>query len=774
MFRKKYVVRILVVGNQMSTRVLYVDSDPARRERTAARIERAGSVRVTACGEAESALDRLAVRPVECVVTAARLPGWTGVELAAAVDRVAPAVPVVVVAPPDGPSGRKLEAAADAFCRRPADTVPVDALCDRIERVTDGALAAEERRSRTGSGASRTTPTDEPRDRTEPTDEPRDRTEPASGSRTAPSDESRTAPADDRRAEPRDRPDTATTRRSVSASSPSDGSAAPTDTAGDDRERPASPNGVSPAGGERATADGAGRGVTPLDGGHVERGDDLRDGGGRLDGPATLAANAPWPVALTRMEDGSPHVRAVNAAFEETFGYDAAELVNEPLDTFVVPDGEEASAAGVNRAADENPPLSVEVARETTEGVRPFQLTVVPTGTPDERWAVYADVSDRVDREHRVRSLHEVALSLLRADDAETIRAETVTAAADLLPADRAVLYVTREGRVEPVAAADDDLPSGPHGQGVVGRVAEEREGHLVTDRGSGTPTGGDRATVAVPVGERGVLRAGADETDRLDKFDLDVANVLAAHAATALDRTAREEALASRETQLERQNDRLERFAGLVSHDLRTPLEVARGNVELGMLDDDEDRLSAAIDALDRADELIDDMLTFARTGEHVTNESTVHVSDVAHDAWTAEFDAVGELSVETGRVVTADEDRLRQLFENLYRNAIEHGREPGEEVVRVRVSDTPDGFAVADDGPGLPDTAGDPFDPGVSTADDGTGFGLSLVQEIATAHGWAVSVDSGTDETYDGARFAVHVGATDDESVERGTGWV
>jgi signal transduction histidine kinase len=64
-------------------------------------------------------------------------------------------------------------------------------------------------------------------------------------------------------------------------------------------------------------------------------------------------------------------------------------------------------------------------------------------------------------------------------------------------------------------------------------------------------------------------------------------------------------------------------------------------------------------------------------------------------------------------------------------------------------------DGFYVADDGPGIPaDERETVFESGYSTAADGTGFGLSIVEEIASAHGWAVRV---TDSAEGGARFEV-----------------
>jgi signal transduction histidine kinase len=95
----------------------------------------------------------------------------------------------------------------------------------------------------------------------------------------------------------------------------------------------------------------------------------------------------------------------------------------------------------------------------------------------------------------------------------------------------------------------------------------------------------------------------------------------------------------------------------------------------------------------------------------------------------------------------IEADADRFRQLLENLLSNAIEHGR------TTVRVVALSDGFAIADDGPGVAETNRDRvFDRGYSTSEDGTGIGLAVVREIADAHGWDVCI---TDSTDGGARF-------------------
>lgn len=146
----------------------------------------------------------------------------------------------------------------------------------------------------------------------------------------------------------------------------------------------------------------------------------------------------------------------------------------------------------------------------------------------------------------------------------------------------------------------------------------------------------------------------------------------------------------------------------------------------------------------------LVDDTLTLAREGKDIDESESVPVEALVEDARTS-VDGV-ELIVESGLGTLAGaEERLCRVFENLFRNAREHGGEG----TTVRVGPLPDGFFVEDDGPGIP--AGERkrvFESGYSTAAEGTGFGLAIVEEAIEAHGWQVGAVEGTNG---GARFEI-----------------
>ena len=205
---------------------------------------------------------------------------------------------------------------------------------------------------------------------------------------------------------------------------------------------------------------------------------------------------------------------------------------------------------------------------------------------------------------------------------------------------------------------------------------------------------------------------------------------------------------------ELERQNERLEQFARFVSHDLRNPINVAQGHVEVLEEVTDHESVEKTAWAVDRMDELIDDMLAMARQGQTVDEFDALSLETVATKAWEMVETGDASLVVENDCAFEGARGRVCELFENLFRNAIEHG---GKEVT-VTVGTVTEGrrgglgFFVEDDGEGLEEVE-DIFEFGYTTNPDGTGFGLGIVEQVAGAHGWQIQATNGT---AGGARFS------------------
>jgi PAS domain S-box-containing protein len=235
------------------------------------------------------------------------------------------------------------------------------------------------------------------------------------------------------------------------------------------------------------------------------------------------------------------------------------------------------------------------------------------------------------------------------------------------------------------------------------------------------------------------------------------------------------------RERQLERKNEQLEEFASLVSHDLKTPLSVASGNLHLARETGDEQYFEEIETALDRMETLIDEVLELAKQGEIVDDAAPVSLGPMLSDIETATGTDI-ETNYPDDTTVVAEQSRLYSLLSNLVANAVEHGStdprsqaredavehgstnppsrtqedavEHGRNGVDVEVGLEDDTLYVADDGPGIPESERESvFEPGYSS-NDGGGFGLAIVEAIADAHGWDIEV---TESDAGGARFEI-----------------
>jgi PAS domain S-box/PAS domain S-box len=207
----------------------------------------------------------------------------------------------------------------------------------------------------------------------------------------------------------------------------------------------------------------------------------------------------------------------------------------------------------------------------------------------------------------------------------------------------------------------------------------------------------------------------------------------------------------AENKQRLEQQNEQLDEFVSVVSHDLRNPLSVAEGNLELLQEECDSDRIERIESALTRMDDLIEELLQLARTDEQVSGIEIVDLAELSQNCWQNIETTGATIQLNISGTVQADRGQLAQVFENLMRNAIEHT----EQTVTVTVGESEDGIYIAHNGDGIPDhKRNDVFEPGYTTTNDGTGFGLSIVSDIIEAHGWEIHL---TESAEGGARFEI-----------------
>ncbi|SMO58777.1 PAS domain-containing sensor histidine kinase [Halorubrum cibi] len=322
-----------------------------------------------------------------------------------------------------------------------------------------------------------------------------------------------------------------------------------------------------------------------------------------------------------------------------------------------------------------------------------------------------------------------------------------------VLDADRVRVFVN--DRLREVTGFDDDLLLAKHperlvetgywneGEGDRYREAVERvlAGDSREERIQLTTTLGDGSSVTT---ETRLTPLTPDELDRVESEEQSRDGTpddprIVGVVGVIRDVTERVE----RERELERLNERLERLSGFLSHDLRNPLSVAQGYVDLARETGDLERLDSAEDALDRIEALIDDALVLARDPSAIdVDETAVDLGDLARDC--RESGDFGDpptdaaLVVEDEGPVCGDPTLLRRALGNLLSNAFEHGGK--DPTVRVGVDDR--GVYVADDGPGISEEERDAVTEFGVSKDGGTGIGLAIVERVAAAHGWTLEI--------------------------------
>ena len=484
------------------------------------------------------------------------------------------------------------------------------------------------------------------------------------------------------------------------------------------------------------------------------------------------------PIGVAIFDAGVPDdpIVAVNDRFEAMTGYDEEDAIGRNWLFLAGAETDQAALEELQRAVAETEPATVEL-RQYRRDETPFwnRVTLSPIDGDDSTYVVgfYEDITER----HRRAGEREAAVDLLRG-------IYDVTTDPDLS-------FETKIDRLLTLGCEALGLPygflsnieSGADGDNTDGRqhIVQACGDHALLQPGESCPLSEAycRRTIETDglLAIQDAIAAGWEDDPAFDVFELgsyvggkvvvdgELYGTLCFAATDARDRPFSEgertlvrlmSKWASYELErrqahdrLQRQNERLEEFASIVSHDLRNPLNVAMARLDLLAEACDSEHVETIAQAHDRMAVLIEDLLTVAREGETATDPEPVVLSCAVEDCWETVATEGATLHIESDRTIRADPGQLQQLLENLARNAVEHA---GTDV-SVTVGDLDDGFYVADDGPGIPQAEREAvLESGHTTADDGTGYGLGIVEGIADAHGWDIAV---TASETGGARF-------------------
>jgi two-component system, OmpR family, sensor kinase len=209
--------------------------------------------------------------------------------------------------------------------------------------------------------------------------------------------------------------------------------------------------------------------------------------------------------------------------------------------------------------------------------------------------------------------------------------------------------------------------------------------------------------------------------------------------------------------------------FMASIGHELRTPITIARGHLELleTVGRDDPEALTETVaivqDEMGRMTRLVEDLMAIARSDM----EDFVRPRPLELVSWFEELElriaatpAGSVTRIEPPPPVTlhADPDRLAQAVLNLVTNAHLHTPEGTRVAVRARLEPDRVAILVADDGPGIPEEIRDEvFAPFVRAgeAPSSTGLGLSVVQAVVAAHDGEVTMSTGER----GTAFVLHL---------------
>jgi PAS domain S-box-containing protein len=407
--------------------------------------------------------------------------------------------------------------------------------------------------------------------------------------------------------------------------------------------------------------------------------------------------------------------------------------------------------------------LRLITAEDRLRWVRSTGEAITENGHVETVRGAIQDITDRREREQQLTHLNQTAQSLLTARTSKEVAEIGIEAARDVLELSASAIHFSCEDEAElnPVAATEEvksligEPPTLSKNSSIAWRVYEEGEPRAIDDVRQDPDVHDPETDISshlyLPLGEHGILIAGSEEPAVFGDEDLAFGQLLAGGLVAALDRVEREERLRKNEQELARQNERLDEFASIVSHELRNPLNIAQGRVAILNDETESEHLTHVANALDRIDLLIDDLLTLARSGDQVSDTEEVPISDTVKNCWQNVPTADATIDIETDQTVQADRSRLKQVFENLIRNAVVHG---GEDVT-VTIGPLENGFYIENTDSSIPpDERERVFEAGYTTSDEGTGLGLGIVKQIVEAHGWAIRV---ADSEEDRVRFEI-----------------
>ncbi|MFC7042514.1 PAS domain-containing protein [Halonotius sp. GCM10025705] len=387
------------------------------------------------------------------------------------------------------------------------------------------------------------------------------------------------------------------------------------------------------------------------------------------------------------------------------------------------------------------------------------------------QWISHELATQTVER--KLRDINDTAKQLMTVPDRSQIASIAVESATELLHTpltgiwwyddDREALVPA--GMAESATEYIDEQPVFEDDTALAWRVFESGEFQAYDDLSAVDALHNNETMLEseaiVPLGDHGVISAGAVKPQAFSEADLNLFEVLSSTVEAALTRAERETVLRETQAELKRSNEELEQFAYAASHDLQEPLRTVSSYLTLlerrygEELDGDASEfIEFAVDGADRMRKMIQALLAYSRVDTRRESFEPVEVKPLLEQVTDDlsvkidEADATVSLPA-TAATVTGDHSQLAQLFQNLIDNGIKYNTDRPAIDISARHDGEMVVIDITDNGIGMEaDQLDDIFEvfQRLHTREefDGTGIGLSICRKIVDRHDGTIDVQS------------------------------
>jgi len=390
------------------------------------------------------------------------------------------------------------------------------------------------------------------------------------------------------------------------------------------------------------------------------------------------------------------------------------------------------------------------------------------------RLIVLRDVTGQQRRQDRLEALQAATQQFITAESAERIAELTVTFADRVLDQEAAAVYLYEETTdALHVTSANDALQDASTEDA---RVVDDHDHPVYETYRTGSITSTNVAEndldapfphrLLVPIDDHGVLLIGSRESCAFVTEDEQFATILARTTQVALSQVERERELRRSRRAIERRNEQVAFFDGVLRHTLRNALLVIEGRADhlRGHVDEARER------HLDRIVQWCEDLSELSEEIEAINDTvratearqlDTVDLGTIVRDRATRMLDNIEdaslEMTIQDDLTVRAN-DLVEKVVDSVVSNAITHNDapEPHVEISAHQIADRVQ-IRIADNGPGMTDEMKETvFERNVGTSQTSHGFGLYFVSVMMNLYGGTVWIEDnklGQDDDQRGA---------------------